>query len=84
MTETPAASQTVKEYSALPHILVVDDDDRIRKLVSRYLGEHGFLSFTAANAAEAKVLLRAARFDAMVLDVMMPGQDGRSLTQESL
>lgn len=72
----------VKDYQSLPHILVVDDDDRIRKLVSRYLGEHGFMSFTAADAEEAKMLLGNAQFDAMVLDVMMPGQDGRSLTQE--
>lgn len=72
----------VTDFQTLPHILVVDDDDRIRKLVSRYLGEHGFLSFTAADAAEAKTLLAAASFDAMVLDVMMPGQDGRSLTAE--
>lgn len=77
MTDT-----AVTDYQTLPHILVVDDDDRIRKLVSRYLNEHGFLSFTAADAAEAKTLIRAARFDAMVLDVMMPGQDGRSLTAE--
>jgi two-component system phosphate regulon response regulator OmpR len=74
--------EPVKDYQSLPHILVVDDDDRIRKLVSRYLNEHGFLSFTAADAEEAKTLLEAAKFDAMVLDVMMPGQDGRSLTQE--
>lgn len=76
------AGKQPQEYSTLPHILVVDDDDRIRKLVSRYLREHGFLSFTAADASEAKALLAVAEFDAMVLDVMMPGQDGRSLTQE--
>lgn len=72
----------VTDFQMLPHILVVDDDDRIRKLVSRYLNEHGFMSFTAADAVEAKTLLAAATFDAMVLDVMMPGQDGRSLTAE--
>ena len=72
----------VTDYQTLPHILVVDDDDRIRKLVSRYLNEHGFMSFTAADAAEAKKILAVATFDAMVLDVMMPGQDGRSLTAE--
>lgn len=80
MPET--ADQGTEDYAALPHILVVDDDDRIRSLVSRYLGEHGFMSFTAADAKEAKALLAVAEFDAMVLDVMMPGQDGRSLTQE--
>ena len=69
-------------YQALPHILVVDDDERIRKLVSRYLGGHGFLAFSAADAQAAKELLRVAVFDALVLDVMMPGQDGRALTEE--
>lgn len=69
-------------YQALPHILVVDDDDRIRKLVSRYLNEHGFLALSAADAGEAKELLKISQFDALVLDVMMPGQDGRELTQE--
>jgi len=70
------------DFQNLPHILVVDDDDRIRSLVSRYLNEHGFLSFTAENAAQAKEILQVGVFDALVLDVMMPGQDGRSLTQE--
>lgn len=74
--------QKTVDFQSLPHILVVDDDDRIRNLVSRYLNEHGFLSFTAANAAAAKDLLEIATFDALVLDVMMPGQDGRALTRE--
>ncbi len=77
-----ADTAVITDFQTLPHILVVDDDDRIRKLVSRYLSEHGFMSFTAADAAQAKTLLAAAQFDAMVLDVMMPGQDGRSLTAE--
>ena len=70
------------DLSSIPHILVVDDDDRIRELVSRYLNEHGFLSFTAGSAAEAKEILAVGSFDALVLDVMMPGQDGRELTRE--
>ena len=74
--------QKTVDFQSFPHILVVDDDDRIRSLVSRYLNENGFLSFTAADAAQAKNLLEIAVFDALVLDVMMPGQDGRSLTQE--
>lgn len=77
-----AQAQKTQDLQDLPHILVVDDDDRIRSLVSRYLNEHGFLSFTAANAAEAKEILQIGLFDALVLDVMMPGQDGRSLTKE--
>jgi len=74
--------QNTQDFQNLPHILVVDDDDRIRNLVSRYLNEHGFLSFTASDAAQAKEILKIGEFDALVLDVMMPGQDGRSLTQE--
>ena len=71
--------ETVPRYADLPHILVVDDDDRIRDLVSRYLTEHGFLAFTAADAAQARTILKECEFDALVLDVMMPGEDGVSL-----
>lgn len=71
-----------KDFQSLPHILVVDDDDRIRSLVSRYLNEHGFLSFTASDAAQAKEILSIGEFDALVLDIMMPGQDGRAFTKE--
>lgn len=74
--------QKQQDFQALPHILVVDDDDRIRSLVSRYLNEHGFLSFTAENAAAAKDILAVGVFDALVVDVMMPGQDGRAFTNE--
>lgn len=74
--------QLPPDFQNLPHILVVDDDDRLCTLVSRYLNEHGFLSFTAEDAKTAKEVLAAGIFDAMVLDVMMPGQDGRSLTTE--
>lgn len=77
-----AEPQKPQDFQSLPHILVVDDDDRIRSLVSRYLNEHGFLSFTAADAQQAKDIMSIGVFDALVLDVMMPGQDGRSLTQE--
>lgn len=71
--------ETVPRYVDLPHILVVDDDDRIRDLVSRYLTDHGFLAFTAADAVQARILLKDCEFDALVLDVMMPGEDGVSL-----
>jgi two-component system phosphate regulon response regulator OmpR len=74
--------QKQQDIQSLPHILVVDDDDRIRNLVSRYLNEHGFLSFTAENAAAAKEILGVGVFDALVVDVMMPGQDGRSFTAD--
>ncbi len=77
-----ATAQKTQDLQSLPHILVVDDDDRIRSLVSRYLNEHGFLSFTAENATAAKEILQIGLFDALVVDVMMPGQDGRSFTKE--
>tara|TARA_B110000971_G_scaffold166954_1_gene171088 strand:- start:813 stop:1490 length:678 start_codon:yes stop_codon:yes gene_type:complete len=64
------------------HILVVDDDDRIRELVKEYLNESGFIASTANNAEEAKTKLRYFKFDLMVLDVMMPGQNGFELTKE--
>ena len=76
-----ADTQKPQDLQSLPHILVVDDDDRIRSLVSKYLNEHGFLSFTAANAQEAKEILELGVFDALVVDVMMPGQDGREFTR---
>jgi two-component system phosphate regulon response regulator OmpR len=77
-----ATSQKPQDFQSLPHILVVDDDDRIRNLVSRYLNEHSFLSFTAADAAQAKEILQIGVFDALVLDVMMPGQNGKDFTRE--
>lgn len=57
-------------------ILVVDDDDRLRALLSRYLAENGFRVTTAACAAEAREKLRFLQPELMVLDVMMPGEDG--------
>jgi two-component system phosphate regulon response regulator OmpR len=64
------------------HILVVDDDARLRRLLQRYLTEHRYHVTTAGDAAEARASLRNFAFDLMVLDVMMPGQDGVSLTAE--
>jgi two-component system, OmpR family, phosphate regulon response regulator OmpR len=64
------------------HILVVDDDVRLRRLLQRYLTEHGYHVTAAADAGEAKAALRHFAFDLMVLDVMMPGQDGISLVSE--
>lgn len=64
-----------------PHILVVDDDKRIRELLGRYLSQNGFLVTEAEHAKTARQLLDILSFDAMVLDIMMPGEDGLSLTQ---
>ena len=65
----------------LAHILVVDDDTRLRELLRRYLSESGFLVSAAKDAAEARRLLSGLDFDLLVLDVMMPGEDGLSLTE---
>jgi two-component system phosphate regulon response regulator OmpR len=59
-----------------PHILVVDDDARLRTLLKQYLGEQGYFVSVAANTAEAEDLLGAFAIDAIVLDVMMPGETG--------
>ncbi len=64
------------------HILVVDDDDRIRTLLKEYLNDNNFMISTAQNANAAKLKLEHFKFDLIVLDVMMPGQDGYSLTKE--
>ena len=66
----------------LNHILVVDDDDRIRNLLKEYLKENKFLVSTARDSKEAKIKLNHFRFDLIILDVMMPGQSGYELTRE--
>ena len=62
-----------------PHILVVDDDREIRDLTARFLRKHGFRVDTAANGREMDSRLDAGRFDLIVLDLMMPGEDGLSI-----
>jgi len=64
------------------HILAVDDDDRIRELVKEYLVENNFLVTTAKDATDAKKKLEIVKFDILILDIMMPGEDGLSLTKE--
>ena len=63
------------------HLLVVDDDDRIRDLLRRYLAREGLRVTTAADAAAARRLVETLDFDLVVVDVMMPGEDGFSLTR---
>lgn len=63
-----------------PHILVVDDDTRLRELLRRYLSSNGFLVTTAKDAADARARLEGLEFDLIVLDIMMPGENGLDLT----
>jgi two-component system OmpR family response regulator len=65
--------------SALPHVLIVDDDAEIRDLLVRYLGRHGFRVDGAADGRAMHRLLKDGRFDLVVLDLMLPGEDGLSL-----
>lgn len=67
--------------SDTPHILVVDDDERIRTLLARYLRENGFLATAVDSAAQADDLMTTISFDALVIDIMMPGEDGLSMTE---
>lgn len=64
-----------------PHILVVDDDTRLRTLLKKFLRENGYMVTAAANAGEARRQMGALTFDLLVVDVMMPGEDGYALTR---
>ncbi|MEM1265490.1 MAG: response regulator [Pseudomonadota bacterium] len=64
------------------HILVVDDDERIRDLLKKFLARHDYWVTTARDAAHARKLLAGLEFDLLVVDVMMPGEDGFSLTRD--
>ena len=64
------------------HVLVVDDDDRIRELVKQYLEDNNFLVTSAKDALDAKKKLEILKFDILILDIMMPGESGLSLTKE--
>ena len=67
--------------SEQPHILVIDDDRRLRELLRKYLVDQNFLVSTAKNAADAEAKLASLAFDLLIVDVMMPGEDGMSLTK---
>ncbi|MEP4194514.1 MAG: response regulator [Aliishimia sp.] len=64
-----------------PHLLIVDDDERIRTLLQKFLMRNGFLVTAARDAAHARRILSGLDFDMIVCDVMMPGEDGISLTK---
>ena len=63
------------------HVLIVDDDDRIRTLLKKYLNENGYRTSVAQNAAEARRVMSVVDFDALVVDVMMPGESGFDFTK---
>lgn len=64
------------------HILIVDDDDRIRELIKEYLENNDFYITTAKHAEDAKNKIKLIKFDLIILDIMMPGQNGLDLTKE--
>ncbi len=82
MTVTPIAQATKTVFDEdTPHILIVDDDRRIRELLKKYLSDNGYRASTAENAAEARAQLENLTYDLIVLDVMMPGESGLDLTR---
>jgi len=66
----------------LPHILVIDDDDRLRELLRQFLSDNGFRVSTASDAADARARLSGIRFDLLVLDLMMPGESGLDFARD--
>jgi len=86
MTTHTDASSALSSIPSLErqaaHVLVVDDDRRLRALLEKYLTSEGFLVDVAKDAAAATELLKYLIYDAMVLDVMMPGQTGLELSQQ--
>ena len=64
------------------HILIVDDDDKIRSLIKQFLTEKGYIVSSAENAEKAKTKIEFFNFNLIILDVMMPGQSGYELTKE--
>src|ERR1700722_3628917 len=75
------AKPTDTEPDKKPHILVVDDDERLRGLLAQFLAENGFLVTTATEAREAREIFKHLAYDLVICDVMMPGEDGLALTR---
>lgn len=78
-SEAPALLPAAREEP--PHVLVVDDDRRIRTLLQKFLVENDFRVTAAGDAAEARKYLHGLEFDILILDIMMPGEDGLQLTR---
>jgi len=81
LSEQGAIQETVIPDDNAAHLLVVDDDNRIRDLLTRFLGSHGFRVTAAADAADARRQIAGMAFDLLIVDVMMPGESGLELTQ---
>ncbi|WP_238279265.1 response regulator transcription factor, partial [Methylobacterium goesingense] len=77
---SPRGSTELPDHA--PHILVVDDDRRVRELLARFLFEQGFRVTSAGNVPEARTKAQCFVFDALVLDVMMPGESGFDYARE--
>jgi two-component system, OmpR family, phosphate regulon response regulator OmpR len=82
MASAPDRPRSEPPPDNAPHVLVVDDDLRIRELLSRYLVENGFRVTSANDADSARAAMRGLTFDLVILDVMMPGEDGISLARD--
>ena len=82
MTEMQTAGGAAAVADNAPHVLVVDDDKRIRDLLARFLSENGYRVSTAEDAAAARASMRGLAFDLIILDVMMPGETGLALAQD--
>lgn len=69
-------------FAEKPHILIIDDDARIRTLVSKYLWQNDFIAAMAGSAEEGVLILKDFEFDALVVDIMMPGDSGLEFTRK--
>ena len=75
-----AGAEADTNFADSAHLLVIDDDTRIRDLVVRYVSDHGYVAVSAANARHARTLMDQLVFDLLVVDIMMPGEDGVDFT----
>jgi len=79
---TEKTSEPGRSFAQAYHVLVIDDDKRICELVARYLDENGFVVLMAQDAVQARDILQVFEFDALVVDVMMPGETGVEFVRE--
>jgi len=82
MTDRTAQRRQEPLPDDAPHVLIVDDDQKIRDLLARFLGDQGFRITTASDSATARAAMRGLAFDLVLLDVMMPGENGLDLARD--